>query len=43
MTAKPEFKVDINNMLKTRFADSLKDHYHQTMAREMIHSHPTNT
>ena len=41
MTAKPEFKVDIDNMLKARFADSLRDHYHQVMAREMIHSRPT--
>ena len=41
MTAKPEFKVDINNTLKARFADGLKDHYHQTIAREMIRSHPT--
>ena len=41
MTAKPEFKVDINNMLKAHFADSLKDHYHQAMAREMIRSCPT--
>ena len=36
MTAKLEFKVDINNMLKACFADSLRDHYHQVMAREMI-------
>ena len=41
MMAKPEFKVDIGNMLKARFADSLKDHYHQAMAREMICSGPT--
>ena len=41
MTAKPEFKVDIDNMLKAHFADGLRDHYHQAMAREMIHSHPT--
>ena len=41
MTAKPEFKVDIDNMLKARFADGLRDHYHQAMAREMIHSCPT--
>ena len=40
MTAKPEFKVDIDNMLKARFADSLRDHYHRAMAREMIHSCP---
>ena len=26
MMAKPEFKVDIDNMLKSRFADGLKDH-----------------
>ena len=41
MTTKPEFKVDIDNTLKARFADSLRDHYHQAMAREMIHSRPT--
>ena len=41
MTAKPEFKVDIDNTLKARFADGLRDHYHQAMAREMIRSHPT--
>ena len=41
MTAKPEFKVDIDNTLKARFADGLRDHYHQAMAREMIHSRPT--
>ena len=41
MTAKPEFKVDINNTLKAHFADGLRDHYHQAMAREMIHSPPT--
>ena len=41
MTAKPEFKVDIENTLKAHFVDSLRDHYHQAMAREMIHSHPT--
>ena len=41
MMAKPEFKVDIDNTLKAHFADSLKDHYHQAMAREMIHSHPS--
>ena len=40
MTAKPEFKVDIDNMQKARFADGLRDHYHQAMAREMIHSRP---
>ena len=40
MTAKPEFKVDIDNTLKARFADGLRDHYHQAMAREMIHSRP---
>ena len=28
MTAKPEFKADINNTLKACFADGLKDHYH---------------
>ena len=36
MTAKPEFKADIDNMLKAHFADGLKDHYHQAIAREMI-------
>ena len=41
MMAKLEFKVDIDNMLKARFADGLRDHYHQAMAREMIHSRPT--
>ena len=40
MMAKPEFKVDIDNTLKACFADSQKDHYHQAMAREMIHSQP---
>ena len=41
MMAKPEFKVDIDNTLKAHFTDGLRDHYHQAMAREMIHSHPT--
>ena len=41
MMAKPEFKVDIDNTLKARFTDGLRDHYHQAMAREMIRSHPT--
>ena len=41
MTAKPEFKVDIENTLKACFADGLRNHYHQAMAREMIHSRPT--
>ena len=41
MTAKPEFKVNIDNMLKACFADGLRDHYHQAMAREMIRSCPT--
>ena len=41
MTAKLEFKVDIDNTLKARFADSWRDHYHQAMAREMINSRPT--
>ena len=41
MTAKPELKVDIDNMLKACFANGLKDHYHQAMAREMIQSRPT--
>ena len=40
-TTKPEFKVDIENTLKARFTDSLRDHYHQAMAREMIRSRPT--
>ena len=41
MTTKPEFKVDIDNTLKARFANGLRDHYHQAMAREMIRSRPT--
>ena len=41
MTTKPEFKIDINNTLKAHFADGLRDHYHQAMAREMICSRPT--
>ena len=41
MTAKPEFKVDIDNTLKAHFTDGLRDHYHQAMAREMIRLHPT--
>ena len=41
MTAKPEFKVDIDNTLKACFADGIRDHYHQAMAREMINSCPT--
>ena len=41
MTTKPEFKVDIDNTLKAHFADGLRDHYHQAMAREMIRSRPT--
>ena len=41
MMAKPEFKVNIDNMLKACFADGLRDHYHQAMAREMIRSCPT--
>ena len=41
MTTKPEFKVDINNTLKAHFTNGLRDHYHQAMAREMIHSCPT--
>ena len=36
MMAKPEFKVDIDNKKTPHFADGLKDHYHQAMAREMI-------
>ena len=40
MTAKPEFKTDINNTLKAHFADRLKDHYHQAIAREMIRLRP---
>ena len=39
--AKPEFKADIDNMLKAHFAYGLKDHYHQAIAREMICSCPT--
>ena len=41
MMTKQEFKVDIDNTLKARFADGLKDHYHQAIAREMIRSRPT--
>ena len=41
MNAKPEFKTDIDNTLKAQFADGLKDHYHQAIAREMIRSRPT--
>ena len=41
MTAKPEFKADIDNTLKARFTDGLRDHYHQAMARKMICSRPT--
>ena len=41
MTAMPEFKADIDNMLKAHFADGLKDHYHQAIAREMIRLCPT--
>ena len=41
MMAKLEFKADINNTLKAHFADGLKDHYHQAIAREMICSCPT--
>ena len=41
MTAKPEFKVNIDNTLKACFVDGLRDHYHQAMAREMIRSRPT--
>ena len=41
MMTKPKFKVDIENTLKACFADGLRDHYHQAMAREMICSHPT--
>ena len=40
MTTKPEFKTDIDNTLKAHFADGLKDHYHQAIAREMIRSRP---
>ena len=36
MTTKPEFKSDIDNTLKAWFANGLKDHYHQAIAREMI-------
>ena len=41
MTTKPEFKVNIDNTLKARLADGLKDHYHQAIAREMICSCPS--
>ena len=41
MTTKLEFKVDIDNTLKAHFADGLRDHYHQVMAREMICSRST--
>ena len=41
MTTKPEFKVYIDNTLKACFANALRDHYHQAMAREMIRSRPT--
>ena len=41
MTAKPEFKVDIDKTLKAHFTDGLRDHYHQAMAREMICLCPT--
>ena len=41
MTAKQEFKVNIDNTLKACLADGLRDHYHQAMAREMIRSCPT--
>ena len=41
MTAKPEFKVNIDNTLKACFVDGLRDHYHQAMAREIIRSCPT--
>ena len=40
MMTKPKFKTDIDNTLKAHFADSLKDHYHQAIAKEMICSHP---
>ena len=36
MTAKLEFKANIDNTLKAHFADGLKDHYHQAIARETI-------
>ena len=41
MTAKPESKVDIDITIKACFADGLRDHFHQAMAREMIRSRPT--
>ena len=41
MMAKPEFKVDIDNTLKARFTEGLRDYYHQAITREMINSHPT--
>ena len=39
--AKARVQADTNNTLKAHFADGLKDHYHQTIAREMILSCPT--
>ena len=41
MTTKPEIKSDIDNTLKTQFANGLQDHYHQAIAREMIQSCPS--
>ena len=33
--------MNIDNTLKASFADGLRDHYYQAMAREMIRSRPT--
>ena len=41
MTAKLEFKADIDNTLKAQFANGLKKHYHQAITREMIWSRPS--
>ena len=40
MTTKQEFKPNIDNTFKARFADGLKDHYHHAIAREMIRLWP---
>ena len=36
MTSNKDFKKDVDNSLKARFADGLKDQYHQALACEMI-------
>ena len=41
MTSNKDFKKDVDNSLKARFADGLKDQYHQALAREMIRNRPT--